>query len=151
MYSIENDSKIQILTSVVINVPPAKVWNVLSEIRSWKNWTQFIASFEGDFKKDGQIKVVFNTPEGQVPFERTLVIFEENKALVWEGEALWPGSKDHHVFYLEEIDKEKTLFTQADGFHGIERTEQMAEAEKQMEGLYMLMNEEFKKYVENNV
>lgn len=150
MYSLKNDSKIQVSTSVVIDASPEKVWSVLADIENWRNWTQFVASFEGDFRKEGQIKVIFNTPDGQVPFDRTLVIFEENKVFCWEGDAMWPGSKDHHVFHLEEIENGKTHFTQADGFHGIERTELVAEVEKQMEGLYALMNQELKNYVEKN-
>ncbi len=148
MYNIKEDKKINISTSIEINATPEKVWSVLADIDNWSKWTQFIASFEGDFQKDGQIKVVFNTPDGQVPFNRTLVIFEENRIFCWEGKALMPGSKDHHLFYLEAINDGKTKLTQADGFHGIERTPEIAEMEKQMEGLYALMNKELKAYVE---
>lgn len=151
MYSLKDDTKIHVSTSVVIDAAPEKVWSILSDIKNWKNWTQFVASFKGDFKKDGQIKMAFNTPDGLVSFDRTLVIFEENKVFCWEGDAMWPSSKDHHVFHVEAYEDGKTLFTQADGFHGIERTELVAEAEKQMEGLYALMNQELKNYVENNV
>jgi len=151
MYSLKDDTKIQVSTSLIIDALPEKVWSVLSDIENWEKWTQFVASFEGDFRKDGQIKVVFNTPDGQVPFDRTLVIFEENRVFCWEGDAMWPGAKDHHVFHLEAIENGKTLFTHGDGFHGIERTEQVTEAEKQMEGLYALMNQELKNYVENTI
>lgn len=149
MYNIKEDSKIGVATSIVIDAAPEKVWSVLADIENWSKWTQFVASFEGEFKKDGQIKVVFNTPDGQVPFDRTLVIFEENKVFCWEGDAMMPGSKDHHLFYLEATAGGRTELTQADGFHGIQRTPEIAEAEKQMEGLYALMNQELKKYVES--
>ncbi len=151
MYVLKDDNKIQVSTSLIIDASPENIWSVLSDIENWKNWTQFIASFTGDFIKGGRIKVVFNTPQGQVPFDRTLVIFEENKVFCWEGNAMWPGAKDHHVLHLEAIENGKTLFTHADGFHGIERTEQVTEAEKQMEGLYTLMNLELKNYVENTI
>lgn len=151
MYSLKDDTKIQVSTSVIIDASPEKVWSVLADIENWKKWTSFVASFVGDFSKGGRIKVVFNTPDGQVPFDRTLVIFEENRVFCWEGDAMWPGAKDHHVFHLEAIENEKTLFTHADGFHGIKRTEQMTEAEKQMEGLYILMNQDLKNYVGNMI
>ena len=151
MYNIKEDDKIKVSATTVIKAKPAVVWNVLSDIENWPKWTQFIASFTGEFKRDGQIKVVFNTPEGQVPFDRTLVIFEENKVFCWEGEAMIPGSKDHHLFHLEEDEAGNTILTQSDGFHHVERTEQVILVEEQMQGLYNLMNQELKAFIENNI
>lgn len=149
MYDINKDNKIKISSSIIINATPEKVWSILKNINDWSEWTRFVASFEGDFRKNGNIKVVFNTPEGLVPFNRKLVIFEENKVFCWEGDAMMPGSKDHHVFHLAETADGKTELTQADGFHGITRTPEIEAAEKQMEGLYALMNQELKTFVES--
>lgn len=148
MYNLNEDIKIHVASSIAINATPEEVWKVLSDLENWKNWTRFVVSFEGDFNKDGNVKVVFNTPQGEVPFDRRLVIFEENKVFCWEGEAMWPDTVDHHVFHLEATKDGKTILTQADGFQGIERTEEVIAVEEQMKGLYALMNQELKQFVE---
>ncbi|MEZ4907121.1 MAG: SRPBCC domain-containing protein [Saprospiraceae bacterium] len=148
MYNIKEDNKIKVAATTLIEAKPSEVWAVLADIENWQKWTPFIASFEGDFELNGKIKVTFNTPDGLVPFDRSLVIFEENRVFCWEGDAPFPNSKDHHVFYLEEDENGNTLLTQADGFHGMERTEDVTNMEEQSKGLYAMMNEQLKAFIE---
>ena len=148
MYQLDEDDKIKILTSIEIKGRVSDIWEVLTDVGHWDKWSEHIAVVAGKFEKDESIKVRFNTPEGKVHFDRKLVIFEPQRVFCWEGESMFPGLKDHHIFYLEEKDGGKVRFVQADGFHGTERSHEAILVEEQLKGLYDVINAELKDYME---
>lgn len=150
MYQLAHDDKIKVLTSIEIKGKLTDIWDVLMDLDHWDKWTEHIAIVEGKFGKDEWIKVLFNTPDGKVYFDRQLVIFEYGRVFCWEGESMFPGLKDHHVFYLEERDEDKVCLVHADGFHGKVRPQEVEDMEKQMKILYEIINEDLKNYIENN-
>ncbi len=149
MYHIKDDKDVRFSVSTTINANPKEVWEVLVDNKNWYKWTNLISKFEGDFSPNAEIKVTFNTPNGATTFDRTLFLFEENRVFAWEGEAIVPGSKDHHVFFLEEDENGNTIFTQGDGFYNVERTEEIIAFEGQLKQAYEIMNVDLKKYVES--
>lgn len=141
---------IHISTDVIINAPRQIVWQVLSDLEKWPEWTSLMLSAKGTFKKGSQLILEFVSPDGgSIVFERSMFLFEEGKVFGWTGDA-FAGLKDFHVFELEDAGNGRTRLIQSDGLHGAD-IPGVEEIEKQMLEGYKVFNQELKQLVESGI
>lgn len=138
---------IHISADIIINASRKTVWKVLSKLEEWPEWTTQIAAVKGDFKKDGQLTLMFGSHKGNnFVFERTLFLFDEGNAFGWTGNA-FNGLKDFHVFELQALRNNRTRLVQSDGLHGAD-IPGIHSMEEQMLKNYKIFNSELKQHIE---
>ena len=108
-------------TSVDIKASRQDTWKTLTDFQKYPQWNPFVRKLKGDVVP-GQVIQVQIQPEGGNPmdFKPTVLQYEENRILEWEGHLLMPGIfTGKHSFILEEIGPNETRLIQKENFQGI--------------------------------
>jgi hypothetical protein len=90
-------------TSIEINATPARVWEVLTDLRAYGQWNPMIVRAEGTVQKGRRLKVRF-APKGSraYTFFPKLLVVEPLRELRWLGFPRFPGILDtEHYFVIE--------------------------------------------------
>jgi hypothetical protein len=108
-------------SSVEINAPPQRIWQILNDFNSYPEWNPFIVEIAGTPIKGAKIIVSIWPPEGKrMRFRPKILTAEPNNELRWLGRVWFPGVFDgEHAFELEALDGSRTRFTQSESFKGI--------------------------------
>lgn len=111
----------EIKTSITINAPVAKVWQVLTDFEQYPAWNPFIKSLTGDVKVGNTIAARIEPPGAQgMTFKPTVLAFDINKEFRWKGKLLVSGLFDgEHIFELTDNGNGTTTFVQREVFTGI--------------------------------
>lgn len=111
----------EIRTSIIINAPANKVWQVLTDFGQYPTWNPFIKSITGDAKVGNTIAVRIEPPGGQgMTFKPIVLAFEKNKQFRWKGKLLVKGLFDgEHIFELTDNGNGTTTLVQREVFTGI--------------------------------
>lgn len=111
----------EIVSEVLINASPEKVWSRFAAFKQYGSWNPFIKSIEGDVALDKKIVVRMEPPGGMaMTFKPKVLAFEKNKELRWLGHLLIPGLFDgEHKFELIDQRNGTTLFRQSESFKGL--------------------------------
>lgn len=112
-----------IQTSVRINAPVEKVWEIFSDFSAYESWNPFIRSLEvkGTPQTGDRIRVQL-TPPGQrgMTFTPKVIGFRRCHSLEWVGKLYVPGLFDgRHRFELTAHPDGTTTFVQTETFRGI--------------------------------
>jgi hypothetical protein len=104
-----------------IEAPPAAVWAVLTDTRSYSEWNPFMARFSGELREGAKLEVRIEPPGGRaMTFKPTVLCVEPDRELRWRGRLLLPGVFDgEHILHIEPLDQNRSRFTQAERFSGI--------------------------------
>lgn len=137
-------------TTVIINAPQEKVWQVLTNFENYPAWNPFISKIEGNPEEGAKIKNTMNL-EGMKPqvFTPAILKFDKNREFRWLGHMFFKGLFDgEHYFILEENEEGKTKLIHGENFSGIfVRPLLKMVGEKTLAG-FQIMNEALKKRVE---
>lgn len=108
--------KKEISTSIQINATPEKVWQVLTDFKSYPQWNPFIQSLKGDVKVGNRIDVNL----GGMAFKPLVLAYSQNQKFRWIGHLLIKGIFDgEHQFELTANPDGSTHFIQSEKFKGI--------------------------------
>ncbi|MEM7343324.1 MAG: SRPBCC domain-containing protein [Chloroflexota bacterium] len=110
-----NLSHRKIYTDIIIDAPPAQVWEVLTDFSSYDQWAAFLVGIEGETKDQAQISATFQfNPNRNATntVERT-IFYEEGKKFGWAEKGPF-GIVDNHQFIVEAAQDNKTRFIQSD-------------------------------------
>jgi hypothetical protein len=104
-----------------IDAPPAAVWAVLTDTRSYSEWNPFIPRLAGELREGAKLEVRIEPPGGRaMTFKPTVLGVEPDRELRWLGRFLLPGIFDgEHILHIEPLDRARSRFTQAERFRGI--------------------------------
>ena len=104
-----------------IEAPPAAVWAVLADTRSYSEWNPFIPHLAGELREGAKLEVRIEPPGGRaMTFKPTVLGVERNRELRWLGRLVLPGMFDgEHIFHIEPLAEARSRFTQAERFSGI--------------------------------
>ena len=108
-------------TSVDIKASRHDTWKVLTDFDKYPQWNPFVKKIGGDVKPGKVIQVQIQPEDGDsMDFEPTVLRYEDNLVLEWEGRLLMPGIfTGKHTFVLEEIGPNETRLIQKEEFQGI--------------------------------
>lgn len=132
-----------------INAPPEKVWEVITDFKSYNLWNPFITNVVGEPKKGEKLTVEIHSPDAKV-FEPKLITVNKNQTLRWVGR-LWGVPyllTGVHSFMLQPVGKSKTLFVHEEDFRGI-LVPFLKKRLKESQAGFEEMNEALKKQVES--
>lgn len=110
-----------IATSVEIDAPPSRVWDVLVDLAAYPEWNPFIVEASGTLAVGETLSLRMALP-GREPtaVEPRLLVVDPERELRWKGRVLIPGLFDgEHAFVLTPIDDGRTRFDQSERFGGI--------------------------------
>jgi hypothetical protein len=111
----------KITTSIIINATTEKVWDILTDFKSYSQWNPFIPSIEGDIKVGHILRVTITPPNGNaMKFKPTILVVNEHKELKWKGKLLFKGLFDgEHQFELIDNNNGTVTFIQSEKITGI--------------------------------
>ncbi len=82
----------EIITKIIIDTKPEKVWEVLTDFENYPTWNPFIQKISGEQKVGLKLDVSIHPLEGNgMTFQPTLLKFEENREFRWVGKLLVKG------------------------------------------------------------
>lgn len=108
-------------TSIEIDAPPARVWEVFADFEGYPDWNPFIASLTGQVEVGERIAARLTPPGGKaMTIKPRVKAYDHQRELRWLGNLLIPGLFDgEHQFLLEAIDGSRTRFVHQENFTGI--------------------------------
>lgn len=110
----------QIYTEIEIQAKPEKVWQILSDNKSWQDWNPFIVRSTGEMKEGGKIINTMKNGDKDMVFKPVITEFTENERLEWVGHLFIPGLFDgRHYFELEETEDGNTHLIHGEKFSGL--------------------------------
>ncbi len=108
----------EVYTEVLIDAPPEKVWEVLTDFNKLSEWSNALVGLEGEFREGGQIKVQYKAGPLTQHLEHEVKFFEDGRSFGW-SDPLFAGLSDHHIYQVNATDDGQTLFVQTDYIKGI--------------------------------
>jgi len=109
-------AKKEIKTSIVIAATADKVWSILTNFPSYKNWNPFITSIKGNV----QLGNIIEINAGGMKFKPTVLSYKEGKELSWLGSLFFKGLFDGaHLFKIEDNQDGTVTFKHEEKFNGI--------------------------------
>lgn len=111
----------EINTHVTISASPEKVWNVLTDFSTYKEWNPFIRSISGKLEKGGKLILRLHIPASKpMIFEPEIIGLEPYREIRWLGKFLFKGIFDGEHYLLINDNGEGTVnFVQGEKFQGI--------------------------------
>jgi hypothetical protein len=111
----------KITTSVLIDAPPEKIWEVLTGFANYPNWNPFIQSVNGALRVGEQLVIVIKPPGGSaLTFKPVIIEHKPDEVLKWKGKLWVSGLFDGtHTFRLEPSNAGQTKFIHEEEFQGL--------------------------------
>ncbi len=104
-----------IYTDIEIDADVEKVWAVLTDTSSYKDWAAFMVDIQGEIRHGQKIKVVFriNPKKDKTTSIEHAISVKEGNEFYWSEKG--PGGiQDNHHFIVEPMENGKTRFIQSD-------------------------------------
>ncbi|WP_291871471.1 SRPBCC domain-containing protein [Maribacter sp.] len=105
----------KIYTDITIDAPAEKVWSVLKDTKTYKNWAVFLTDIKGELKDGNKITAKFQlnpSKEKYNSIDHTIQVVE-GKSFYWAEKGPM-GICDNHHFKVEVIDRNNSRFIQSD-------------------------------------
>ena len=108
-------------TTIEIDAPTDKVWEVLTDVERYDEWNPFIVSSTGTVAVGERLTNRMQPPGGKaMTFRPTVTAVEEGRVFEWLGRLLLPGIFDgRHRFEMEPLEGNRTLLRHSEQFGGI--------------------------------
>lgn len=111
----------ELVTTIAIDAPPERVWEVLTDFGRYPTWNPFMR-VAGRATEGARLAVELHPPEGRgASFRPTVTSADYGREFRWVGHLGVPGLFDgEHRFVLEpDADGEGTTLTHAETFRGV--------------------------------
>lgn len=102
--------------STVIDAPPEKVWEVLTNLADWPQWDPYCDKVEGQLILGKKVKVYTKLNPGKA-FPVKVAEIVPNQRMTWTGGMPFGLFKGERTFVLTPVDG-KTEFTMREVFSG---------------------------------
>ena len=108
-------------TSIEINAPAERVWDILLNFDAHPIWNPFITKIQGEAVAGATLEVFINPPGGKgMTFKPRVIQCEPNREFRWKGKLFFPGLFDgEHSFQINPIGDDRVEFVQQETFSGI--------------------------------
>ena len=113
----------QISTSIEINAPATRVWQVLTDFAAYPEWNPFVREIksQGPLQEGAQLQVSLGAPGARpMSFRPSVLQAQPDHELRWLGRLLLPGFFDgEHRFVIEKLGENRVQFEQTEVFRGV--------------------------------
>jgi hypothetical protein len=104
---------------ILIDRPPADVWNVVSNSTAYSDWNPFITRVDGDFREGETIRIVLGIGPDSMVFKPTVLVVRPEQDLCWRGSVWIRGVFDGtHCIHLTAVTG-GTHLEQTESFSGL--------------------------------
>jgi hypothetical protein len=111
---------VDLATELRIDAPPARVWDVLSDLSAYPDWNPFLPEVSGELREGARLRVVLAPPGSKRMAIRPKVLrVEPGKELRWKGRLPIPGLFAGEHSFLLEPDGAGTRFVHREHFSGL--------------------------------
>jgi hypothetical protein len=112
---------LELRTETEIDAPVERVWQVLTDFRSFPEWNPFIRRIQGRPIEGSRLEVVLGASGTRaMKFRPRVLKVIANRELRWLGRLGVPRLFDgEHIFELEALGPTRTKFVQRERFRGI--------------------------------
>lgn len=140
----------EIRTEIDIRAPVEKVWELLTDFKSFELWNPFIRKIEGTPSVGTKIKIHLHTSAGKSrSYRPKITMVETFKELRWFGKSTIPGIfNGERIFILEPIESNQTRFIHKEIFTGFLVRLVGSRLDKDMYSSFISMNEALKERAE---
>lgn len=111
----------ELRTEIMIDAPPDRVWDVLTDVRSMGDWNPFIKDVDKEFREGERMRIIL-APPNRMPMTirpRVLAV-SPGRELRWRGHLGVPGLFDgEHVFEIHPAEGKSTRFVHREEFGGL--------------------------------
>lgn len=110
-----------ISTSVEIDAPASRVWEVLVDLPAYREWNPFIVEADGNVAVGERLRLRMALP-GRDPMtiEPRLLVVEPERELRWKGRLFVPGLFDgEHWFAFTPLEDGRTRVDHSERFSGL--------------------------------
>jgi hypothetical protein len=137
-------------TYIDINAPPERVWNVLLDFATWKEWNPFIPSIAGRPEVGAYLRISVSPPGMKsMEFKPKVFVVRPGEEIIWGGSFLLFVYRGDHTMSLEPLPGGGTRFRQRERFRG-PMVLLMGRMFKPTEQGYHQMNQALKRRVEDS-
>lgn len=109
-----------IRTSIEIDAPADRVWDILINFDDYLKWNPFITNIQGEAVQGAQLEVFIRPSGGKgMTFKSKVIKCEPNMEFRWKGKLFVPGLFDgEHSFQINPIGDNRVEFVQQENFSG---------------------------------
>lgn len=113
--------KKRLATEIVIDAPPAVVWQVLTDFADYPAWNPFIRAISGELQRGARLDVCIQPMNSKMMrFRPQVLVCDAPHHLRWRGTLIVPGLFDgEHDFRLERLEDGNTRFLHSETFSGL--------------------------------
>ena len=140
----------EVYTHIRINAPVERVWKMLTDLGSYKQWNPFIVESIGKAQLGEQLTCRPRVGRKKIAtFHPTVTRLIPEKVFAWTGHVLFPGLADGvHIFELKPQGDDHVLLVHRQEFSGILIPFIWKRIEKTAKRGFILMNEALKQRAE---
>jgi len=111
----------ELRTELVIDAPPERVWEVLTDFRAYQEWNPFISRIGGELSVGQKLSVTLSPPEGRDwSFRPSVLVCDAPRELRWLGHLWFKGLFDgEHFFQCHEAEDGQTRFVHGENLNGL--------------------------------
>ena len=108
----------EIETSILIDAPPSRVWQVLSDFHAYPAWNSFIRAISGPLRDGARLSIQITPPgRASMRFRPTVLVVTPDQELRWRGSLLIPGLfSGEHFFLLRSEESNSTRVLHGERF-----------------------------------
>ncbi|HVK23024.1 MAG TPA: SRPBCC domain-containing protein [Actinokineospora sp.] len=119
MYAWSRVAPKSLTSTVEISASPQRVWDLLTDFKSYPDWNPFIVRAEGTATVDTKLRNTLDNKGSTMEFTPTVLVADPGRELRWLGRFGLPGIVDgEHYFVIEEVTPGRTRLTQGETFTG---------------------------------
>ncbi|GAA0392532.1 SRPBCC domain-containing protein [Streptomyces luteireticuli] len=111
----------EIATWTDIGAPPARVWEVLTDLEHYRDWNPFVREASGSVAVGSRLRLRMHPAHRRpMTFHPRVRAVVPERELRWRGRLLVPGLFDgEHRFVLTDLDGGGTRLVQSERFTGL--------------------------------
>lgn len=140
-------------TTIEIEAPAGRVWDVLTDFDAYGDWNPFVLSISGELRKGSKVKVALSAGTRNRPFaakiDARIVQVEDGRVFAWKGHAPIRGLfAGRHAFEVEPDGDDRCRFVHYEDFEGLLVGPALRLLGSRVRGSFVAMNEALKRRCE---
>ncbi len=143
----------EVQTSIEINAPKERVWDVLTDFSQYDQWNPVIRDFAGALQQGSPVQFKIRLGKQSLPIKASLIGVDAPRDLRWRGPRSSVGALlvcGEHYFTIEELGEGRVRFVHGEKFKGWLIPLLWRRIKAQLEPRYAEVNEALKARAESS-